>query len=87
MPAPFTDFPCSYSRRTDGPMPCNASARGLNGTHVQAAFSHQVWETLMPAVTKIAAVGRVPGNLEGQFFCSADDCTAIWGAELLSSCY
>ena len=22
MPAPFTDLPCSYSRRTDGPIPC-----------------------------------------------------------------
>ncbi len=25
MPAPFTSLPCSYSRRTDGPMPCQAA--------------------------------------------------------------
>ncbi len=26
MPAPFTSLPCSYSRRTDGPMPCDDSS-------------------------------------------------------------
>lgn len=46
MPAPLTDLPCSYKRRTLGPIPCRGERRGGWG---QGHRSGTIGATLDPA--------------------------------------
>lgn len=51
MPAPFKVLPCSYSRRTDGPIPC---------THNLAADGHARTQLLCPAKTDVLCYMHLP---------------------------
>ena len=62
MPAPFKVLPCSYSRRTDGPIPCrcNLDVTSISSTHKLCPFNYMCFGHCICSVHASAVFMHLP---------------------------